>query len=116
MRIAVASTGLDVAWRFDVADSFTFYTVNLGIISDCQCMPSLDLPLEKLAATLKELDVTALICGAINVDSAEVFCKADIEVVAGAQGAARELVEQYLTRTLIGVDEMCRDDEESCCD
>ena len=60
---------------------------------------------------LLSIDATVIIVGAIPVDIARIFCQANIEVVAGAQGSAREVVEQYLTRTLIGVDEMCHDDD-----
>lgn len=111
MRIAVASQGLDVAARFEQCESFMCYTVNHGIIAECQNMPNLGLPYQDLAKLLGDLDVCALIVGAIPFDIARVFCSADIEVVAGAQGSARTVVEQYLTKTLIGVDEMCHEDE-----
>ena len=51
--------------------------------------------------------VDTLIVGAIDYDVANVFCHAGIEVIAGAHGSAREVVQAYLTRTLTGVDELC---------
>lgn len=113
MRIAVASKGLDVAPRFEFAESYTCYTVDRGIIADCQNVPAPRASFTEIAELLLKLDVSAIIVGAIPIDIANVFCRASIEVVAGASGSAREVVEQYLTRTLIGVDEMCHweDDE-----
>lgn len=112
MRIAVASQGLDVAARFEQCESYMCYTVDHGIITECQNMPNLGLPYQELANLLNDLGVCTLIVGAIPFDIAHVFCAAEIEVVAGAQGSARTVVERYLTKTLIGVDEMCHDDAE----
>lgn len=111
MRIAVASSGLNVATRFERAESYTIYRVERGIIVECQNIPVPIIPYVEIASQLVSIDVSVIIVGAIPVNIARVFCQASIEVVAGAQGSAREVVEQYLTRTLIGVDEMCRDDD-----
>lgn len=110
MRIVVASSGLDVASRFEYAESYTCYLVERGIIVECQNMPNPGLSYHEIAQMLLSIGTVAIIVGAIPENIARVFCQADIEVVAGATGSAREVVEQYLTRTLIGVDEMCRDD------
>lgn len=112
MRIAVASQGLDVAARFEQCESYMCYTVNHGIIAECQNMPNLNMAYQELAQLLCELDVCTLIVGAIPFDTARIFCSSDVEVVAGAEGSARTVVEQYLTKTLIGVDEMCHDEAE----
>ena len=114
MRIAVASLGLDVAHRFEQADGYTCYLVERGIIVDCQNMPAQTASYPETASLLKSIDATPIIVGAIPIDIANVFCKAGIEVVAGASGSAREVVEQYLTSTLIGVDEMCHDGDPEC--
>lgn len=109
MRIVVASSGLDVAERFEYAESYTCYRVERGIIVECQNMPNPQLPYRDLASMLLSIDAGVIIVGAIPVDIARIFCQANIEVVAGAHGSTRTVVEQYLTRTLIGVDEMCHD-------
>ena len=111
MRIAVASLGLNVAERFERAESYTCYLVERGIITECQNFPNPQVPYSEIAKMLLSIDASVIIVGAIPIDIARVFCQANIEVVAGASGSAREVVEQYLTRTLIGIDEMCRDDE-----
>lgn len=112
MRIAVASMGLEVAPRFEQCESFMCYTVNHGVIAECQNMPNPVFAPSETSALLRGLEVGTLIVGLINVEVARVFCSDGVEVVAGASGAARTVVEQYLTRTLIGVDEMCHGDDD----
>ena len=107
MRIAVASEGLEVAPRFRQCASYMCYRVDRGIIVECQNLPNPGLAAPKLVALLVEIGVDTLIVGAIDYDVANVFCHAGIEVIAGAHGSAREVVQAYLTRTLTGVDELC---------
>lgn len=107
MRIAVASDGLDVAPRFGQSASYMCYTVECGVIVECQNMPNPGLPTKKIVTLFREIGVDALIVGAIDYDVASLFCHEGIEVIAGAKGSARELTQNYLTRTLTGVDELC---------
>ncbi len=112
MRIAVASLGLDVSPRFEYAEGYTCYNVDRGIIVDCQNMPIPKTPYADTAQLLRNIGVSALIVGAIPIDIANVFCRSNIEVVAGATGSARGVAEQYLTKTLTGIDEVCSWDED----
>ena len=112
MRIAVACTGLSVAYRFDQAESFTLYNVVNGIIVECKNLPFPPLEQSQIVKFFKSANVTALICNTINIDHARLYCQADIEVVASVSGNAREAVEHYLTKTLIGADEMCKGDDD----
>lgn len=112
MRIAVACSGLDVAYRFDHAENFTLYTVTNGIIVECQSLPYPSVPQPAIVDFFKSMDVVALICNTINIEDARYYCNADIEVVAAVSGIARTAVEQYLTKTLIGADEMCHWDDD----
>lgn len=112
MRIAVACTGLDVAYRFDYSENFTLYTVTNGIITECQSLPYPSVGQAAIVEFFKSMDVVALICNTINIEDARLYCAADIEVVAAVSGNARTAVEQYLTKTLIGADEMCHCDGE----
>ena len=107
MRVAVASEGLEVAPRFRQCASYMCYRVERGIIVECQNLPNPGLAAPKLVALLVEMGVDTLIVGAIDYDVANVFCHAGVEVIAGAHGSAREVVQAYLTRTLTGVDELC---------
>lgn len=112
MRIAVACTGLDVAYRFDYSENFTLYTVTNGIIVECQSIPYPSVGQEAIVEFFKSMDVVALICNTININDARHYCASDIEVVAAVSGNARAAVEGYLTKTLIGADEMCHGDDD----
>lgn len=113
MRIAVACNGFDVARRFDLAENVTLYNVVNGIITDCQNMPyPKQMDQASIASFFKSIEVAAIICNTIAIDDARCYCSEDIEVVAAVTGEARAVVEQYLTKTLIGADELCRGDDD----
>ena len=65
----------------------------------------------RIAAVLRELDVTAVITGIIERDAVEALQAADIEVVSNRAGSARDAAEAYLAHTLIGTDEWHNDEE-----
>lgn len=111
MRIAIACEGLHVAPRYEYCESYMCYTVDHGIIVDCQNMPSPGVNYHEIAATLYEIGVRVLIVGSIDASIADMYCQSGIDVIANAKGDARRLAEQYLTDELIGVDELCIDDE-----
>lgn len=111
MRIAVASEGLEVSQNFARCTSYMCYTVSRGVIVECQNTPNPNLPLDKLVPLLRDVGVNVLLVGAIDYETANVFCCADIEVIAGVKGSAREAVKAYLTNTLTGVDELCHNDD-----
>ena len=58
MRIAVASEGLAVSPYFGHCASFTCYRIERGIIVECQNMPNPHQTPARIAAVLRELDVT----------------------------------------------------------
>lgn len=107
MRIAVASEGLEVSPHAGHCSSFMCYTVNRGIITECQNLPSLGLPGMTTVTLLQSVNASVLICGYIDMDIANALCYAGIEVVAGAKGKTRDVVEAYLSNTLIGAEELC---------
>ena len=102
MRIAVASEGLAVSPYFGHCASFTCYRIERGIIVECQNMPNPHQTPARIAAVLRELDVTAVITGIIERDAVEALQAADIEVVSNRAGSARDAAEAYLAHTLIG--------------
>ena len=95
MRIAVASEGLAVSPYFGHCASFTCYRIERGIIVECQNMPNPHQTPARIAAVLRELDVTAVITGIIERDAVEALQAADT----------------YLAHTLIGTDEWHNDEE-----
>lgn len=113
MRIAVASEGLDVSPYFEHCISFTIYTIDCGIIAECQNMPNPRLQYGSLASLLVELEVDVVIAGCMERASAHALTEANIEVVFGVVGTARAATEAYLAKTLISSDEWCDYDEEA---
>ena len=107
MRITVACEGLGVSAHAVHCASFMCYTVNRGIIAECQNLPNPSMGAAQTVSMLQALDVDTIITGGIDMDFANMLCHAGIEVVAGVKGTAREVVEAYLNRTLIGGDELC---------
>ena len=107
MRIAVACAGLEVAPYFAQRTNYMCYTIERGIVADGQNVPTLEKSTQKLAELLKALEVDTVIVGRIEYDTASSLCRAGIEVVAGAEGEALDVVRAYLTKTLSGVDEPC---------
>ncbi len=108
MKIAVACTGLGVAPHAAQCESFMCYTIERGIIKDCRNLPNMGITSAEAADLIKSLEFDALISGGIDMDTADALCKAGIEVVAGAEGTAREVLESYLSRTLMGAVELCQ--------
>lgn len=107
MKIAVASEGLRVAPYFGSATSYMCYTVQRGIITDCQNMPNQKLSLDNLVELFKELGIDVVITGRIEYAIANKLCHSGIEVVAGANGNAGDIARGYLSKTLTGVEEVC---------
>ena len=104
MRIAVASEGLEVSPHAGHCSSFTCYTVNRGVITECQNLPNPGVPGATMAELFQDVGVDVLVCGGIDMDMANAFCHAGIEVVAGAAGSVRRVAESYLNHTLIGTE------------
>ena len=106
MRIAVACAGLSVAPYFAQRTNYMCYTVDRGIVADGKNVPALEKP-TALPELLTALEVDTIIVGRIEYDIASSLCHSGIEVVAGAEGEALDVVRAYLTKTLSGVDEPC---------
>ena len=110
MRIAVACTGLSVAPRYEKCESFMCYLIDHGIITGCQNVPNLSAAVTDTLDIIKALDVQVLLVNAISYDVAELFCNANIDLIAGVTGPAREAAEKYLSQTLLGTDSLCEDE------
>lgn len=107
MRIAVASEGLEVSPHAGHCSGFMCYTVDRGVITECQNLPNPGLPGPALAEMFQEVGVDALVCGGIEMDMANALCHAGIDVVAGTAGSTRSVAEAYVNHTLIGAEELC---------
>lgn len=104
MIIIVACEGLGVSPHAVHCASFMCYTVERGIIADCRNLPNPGLSAEDTAQMFIDLGVSTIIAGGIDYDFANMLCHAGIEVVAGVEGSAREVLKAYINHTLIGAD------------
>ncbi len=110
MRIAVASDGLDVSLHGDRCESYTCYTVDRGIITQCQNTPNPCLPPNLTADLLKQLGVSVFVVHVLDPKFRGAFERAGIDVVTGAFGSAHRAVEDCLASMLLG-DDGSLDDE-----
>lgn len=102
MKIAVACDGLSVSSHAARCDGFMCYTIEKGIISDCRNLPNMGVTSHEAAQLISSLGFDAIISGGIDMDMANELCASGVEVVAGVQGTAREVVNSYLANTLMG--------------
>ena len=107
MKVAVACNGMNVSPFAAQCESFTCYTVNKGVISDCRNLPNMGITGAEAAKLINDLGFEILITNGIDVDMANLLCECGVEVVAGVQGTAREAVERYISSTLMGAIELC---------
>ena len=96
MRIAVASTGLDVSSHFGCCTNFNYYTVEHGQLVDSRNLPSTGHLCGSQANFLRQIEVKILICGAISEKDRESMSRAGIAVVTGASGRATAAAKHYL--------------------
>lgn len=83
------------------------YTIDKGVICDCRNLPNMGITSQEAANLIIGLEFDILISGGIDMDMADALCDAGVEVVAGVQGSAREVVEAYVSQTLIGGVTLC---------
>ncbi|WP_172137175.1 NifB/NifX family molybdenum-iron cluster-binding protein [Adlercreutzia sp. ZJ473] len=112
MKIAVACDGLVASAHAARCDSFMCYTIERGIIVDCRNLPNNGITSHEGARLIIDLGFDALITSGIDIDMADELCAAGVEVVAGAAGASREVVQSYISHTLMGAVPFCHADED----
>lgn len=112
MKVAVACDGMNVAPYFAQCTSFMCYDIQRGIVVNSQNMPLNDQPAINSLDLLKAMGIDTLIVGRIEYEFASKLCHSDIEVVAGAEGSAVDVMHAYLTKTLSGVSEPCSIEDE----
>lgn len=111
MRIAVTSDELNVSTSLGRCASYTCYTVDRGIITQCQNFPNPNLPPTPTAHLLQNLGVDLVISNTIESNIEKALIDGGLEVIKGATGTARDAVNTYLSNFLSGKDEF--DNEEN---
>lgn len=108
MKIAVACDGMSVSPHAAQCESFMCYTISKGIIKECRNLPNMGITSEEGAELIKQAGFDVLITGGIDMDMANCLCGSGIEVVAGTEGTAREVVDSYVSSTLLGATKLCQ--------
>ncbi|NGM17401.1 dinitrogenase iron-molybdenum cofactor biosynthesis protein [Eggerthellaceae bacterium zg-887] len=101
MRIAVASDDLNVSTNVGRCTSYMCYTVDRGVITQCQNFPNPCLPPVSTAALLHNLGVDLLLSYSLDESVRRVLQEGGVEVVTGVTGTARGAVESYLAHWLL---------------
>lgn len=114
MRIAVASSGLDIASSFSLCENFNYYTTKSFEIVASQNIPAQGFSAEDCAELMEHMDVTALICNSIGSTAQSAFESRNIMVVSNKEGralAAAESLVDELAREMEKPDGEFSDDE-----
>lgn len=109
MRIAVASDGLDVSLHGNRCESYMCYTVERGIITECQNTPNPCLSPELTAELFKQIGVSVFIVHVLDPSFRDAFEAAGIEVVTGSFGSTHRAAESFPASLFLGDDPL--DDE-----
>ena len=111
MRIAVTSNELNVSTSLGCCDSYMCYTVDHGVITQCQNFPNPNLPPVSTVHLLQKLGVDLVISNTVESNIEGALADSGVEVIKGATGTARGAVENYLSKLLFGRDDIFTDDE-----
>ena len=108
MKIAVACDGLLARLRTLLDAAASCVTPwKKGVITDCRNLPNMGVTSQEAADLINGLGFDAIITKGIDMDMAEDLCASGVEVVAGVDGTSREVVESYVTETLLGAVSLC---------
>lgn len=107
MKIAVACNGMSVSPHAAQCESFMCYNINKGVITECRNLPNMGITSAEGADLIKSAGFDVLITGGIDLDMADALCDCGVEVVAGTEGTAREVVDSYINSTLMGATKLC---------
>ncbi len=111
MKIAVAAMGKSVAGHFGHCETFIIYeTENNAIVSE-NPIPNPGHRPGFLPNFLGDMGVEVIISGGMGGGAVEIFNERNIEVIVGAQGDAREVVESYLRGELVSTGSICHEHE-----
>ena len=86
MRYAVACNGLVIASRFVECTSYMCYTVRRGLVVSGHNIPVPDGSLENLPSFFREIDIDAIVVGAIDEGVCAMLESHGFMVIAGQSG------------------------------
>ncbi len=107
-KIAVASEGKMVAGHFGHCEGFTFFTVTEEEITDTQFVNNPGHRPGFIPNYLNELGIKVIISGGMGSGAIEIFNEKGIEVITGATGEIKKVVQQFLEGSLVSTARVCR--------
>lgn len=111
MKIAVASMGTQVAEHFGHCENFNIYESAKGSITSENSIPNPGHRPGFLPNFLGDMGVEVIISGGMGGGAVEIFNERNIEVIVGAQGDARTIVDAYLRGELKSTGSICHQHE-----
>ncbi|NBI08001.1 NifB/NifX family molybdenum-iron cluster-binding protein [Senegalia massiliensis] len=107
MKIAVASEKDLVTEHFGHCENFNIYEVEGNNIIKNESITNPGHKPGFLPNFLNDLGVNVIISGGMGAGAINIFNNKNIEVITGAHGNARKLVESYITGELVSTDSIC---------
>lgn len=111
MKIAVAAMGDQVADHFGHCENFLFFDTAEGKITGVNSVPNPGHRPGFLPNFLAENGAQVIISGGMGGGAVDIFNERGVEVITGAQGAARTVVETYLRGELNSTGSVCHKHE-----
>jgi len=107
MKIAIASEQNQVTEHFGHCPEFVIYTLEDKSITSAERIPNPGHKPGFLPGFLNDLGVKVIISGGMGQSAIKLFNEFDIEVIVGASGTTRSVVEQYAIGTLVSTGSVC---------
>ncbi|AMK13539.1 FKBP-type peptidyl-prolyl cis-trans isomerase [methanogenic archaeon mixed culture ISO4-G1] len=115
MRIGVTYENGEIFQHFGRTQQFKIYEVEDKKILSSRVIGNNGLSHGALGTILQDEKVDVFICGGIGGGARQMIVSHGIELVAGAEGDADEVVQKYLGGTLVCGDSECHHDHECHC-
>lgn len=109
MKIAVASEGKNVTEHFGHCENFNIFDAENNQIINSESIANPGHKPGFLPNFLNDMGVNVIISGGMGAGAIEIFNENGIEVITGAKGDAKDIVEQYLKGELKSTGSVCRE-------
>lgn len=111
MKIAVSCNGNQIWAHFGHCENFMVYETEKGKIVSEQSVPNPGHKPGLLPNFLADMGVKVVISGGMGGGAVDIFNERDVEIVLGAQGDAKQAVEDYLRGELESTGSICHEHE-----
>lgn len=111
MKIAVASEKEMVTEHFGHCENFNIFSVENNVITESNSIPNPGHKPGFLPNFLNDMGVEVIISGGMGGGAIDIFNEKGIEVITGATGNAKSLVEEYIKGNLKSTGSVCHQHE-----